>query len=482
METWQHYISPWVYPVLFMVYAATIVSCIAVVLSEKRNPIKSLAWVIALIFLPVVGLVFYLFFGRSIKSKRMISRHNKRKLLSRQSGMAREELPAGLSVESRQLIRLAVNLCGIYPRSATEVRTFVSGQDKFDSLKADLRKARHSINLQYYIFSDDATGQEIASILMEKARMGVKVRVMYDHVGSFSARRRFFTKMRRAGVDAHPFFRVTFPQLANRINWRNHRKIVVIDDHIGYIGGMNIADRYLHGLPRGKVWRDTHLRVEGPVVSSLLYSFAVDWNFLKHHSDITPLAPSQPVASGSRRILTQLITSGPTDHWASIAMLYQRAILSARKCVYLQTPYFLPTDALIKALQTAALSEVDVRVMIPARSDSNLLRLASFSYITECLQAGIKVYLYDAGMLHAKTLMIDDEFCSIGSTNFDFRSFEHNFEGNLLIYDKEVNREQKQLFFADMEHSTKLTYNTWTRRPLPIRFWESIVRLVSPIL
>lgn len=482
MNTWHEYISPWVYPVLFAAYVASIVSCIAVVLSEKRNPIKSLAWVVALIFLPVAGLVLYLFFGRSIKSKRMISRHNKRKLLSKQGNVAGIDLSAGLTPESSQLIKLASNLSGIQPQGATDVQIFRWGKDKFDALKMDLKQARNSINLQYYIFSDDDFGQEIAAILMDKARSGLKVRVIYDHVGSFSARRRFFTKMRQAGVEAHPFFRVTFPQLANRINWRNHRKVVVIDDKIGYIGGMNIARRYVDGPGKGKVWRDTHLRVEGPVVASLLYSFAVDWNFLRHHSDITPIEPVSMKNTVGKLIPAQLITSGPTDRWASIAMLFQRAILSARKSVYIQTPYFLPTDALLKALQTAALSRIDVRLMIPARSDSNLLRLASYSYITECMQAGIKVYLYKPGMLHSKTMVVDDEFCTIGSTNFDFRSFEHNFEGNMLMYDRAVNREMKDQFFTDIADCAKLTYSSWTHRPLPIRFWESIVRLLSPIL
>ena len=482
MFTWNSYIAPWVYTLFFLVYAATIISCIVVVLSEKRNPIRSLAWVIALVFLPYVGWIFYIFFGRSFKSKRMISRHNKRKLLSRQPQTPREPYPDGLTPESMQLIKLASSMSRSQPMTVSALRIYTNGVRKFEDLKRDLSDAKHSINLQYYIFSDDALGQEIAAILMDKARKGVKVRVMYDHVGSFSARRRFFGKMRRAGVEAHPFFRVTFPQLANRINWRNHRKIVVIDDHIGYIGGMNIASRYVEGSSKHKVWRDTHLRVEGPIVASMLYSFSVDWNFLKHHCDITPIRPIPEPTEPETCFPAQLLTSGPTDRWASIALLFQRAILSARKCVYIQTPYFLPTEVLLNALQTAALSKVDVRVMIPERSDSNLLRLASYSYVTECLQAGIKVYLYKPGMLHAKTLIIDDEFSSVGSTNFDFRSFEQNFEGNLLLYDKQTNHDLKQQFFDDIRESVKLTYSIWTQRPRTIRFWESIVRLLSPIL
>lgn len=479
---WSSYLQPWVYPVLFLIYAATIVSCIAVVLSEKRNPIKSLAWVIALIFLPVVGLVMYMFFGRSLKNMRMISRHSKRKLLSKQRHTPETLAPDSLDDNCRSLVKLA-NSLGATPLSfATSMDIFTTGADKFEALKRDLKNARKCINLQYYIFSDDKLGLEIAAILMDKARNGVKVRVIYDHVGSFSAPGRFFTKMRAAGVDAHPFFRVTFPQLANRINWRNHRKVVVIDDHIGYVGGMNIASRYVTGIKPGEKWRDTHLRLEGPVVGALQYSFAVDWNFLKHHTDIEPIEIPNPAGTPQTLIPSQFITSGPTDHWPSIAYLYHRAILSARKCVYLQTPYFLPTDSLLKALETAALAKIDVRVMIPAIPDSVMLRYASYSYITECLQAGIKVYLYQAGMLHAKTLIVDDVFCTVGSTNFDFRSFEHNFEGNLLIYDKTVNKRLKDQFFTDVQECIKLTLSAWLTRPRTLRFGESIIRLLSPIL
>lgn len=472
--------ASWIYLGIWIAYALMVLSCIIVVLSEKRNPIKSLAWIIALIFLPVAGLVFYLFFGRSMRSVRLISRRGKRKLLSRQRTSDMGRVLGELSADSRQLVMLAGQLTGHPLVSATDVRIFTRGAEKFEALERDICAATQSINVQYYIFSDDELGHRIASLLMDKAREGVKVRVLYDHVGSFSVRTRFFTRMRKAGVEAHPFFRVTFPQLANRINFRNHRKTVVIDDRIGYIGGMNIADRYLES--DGHVWRDTHIRVEGEVVAALLYQFSVDWNFLKEDHHIVPLNPIPPAVEGMKRIPAQLITSGPTDRWAPIALLYQKAILSARRSIYIQTPYFLPTDALLKALQTAALARVDVRIMIPVRSDSNMLRYASYSYVTECLEAGIKVYLYKPGMLHAKTMTVDDEFVSIGSTNFDFRSFEHNFEGNLLFYDRETNERFRDIFFEDMRECDKLTMASWRTRNRSLRMAESIVRLLSPIL
>lgn len=460
---------------LWLLYAVTIISCIVVVLSENRNPIRSLAWVLALIFLPGVGLVFYLFFGRSLRGRTMISRRNKRKLFHRQS--ARHDLKASPLTPAEQQVVKLTHRVSRYPFTLNnKASVFTNGRDKFEALKRDLREARESIYLQYYIFLDDTLGNEIADILMDKAREGVSVKVIYDHVGSFSASNKFFARMNAAGVEAHPFFRVTFPQLANRVNWRNHRKIVVIDGRVGYIGGMNIADRYLGE----KVWRDTHLRLEGDIVESLVYAFSIDWNFMKN--DILPRSDVPERHTISNETGMQLITSGPIEPWDNLELTFLKAIAGASKCVYIQTPYFLPTDSLLRALEAAALANVDVRIMLPFKSDSKMLGYASFSYVTQCLKAGIKVYLYRPGMLHAKMMIVDDSFVTTGSVNFDFRSFENNFESNLLIYDRTLNREMKDIFFADLEHCDKMTLSAWRRRPRLMRTIESVVRLLAPIL
>lgn len=473
-------LQPIVNTALAVVYGITILSCIIIILGENRNPIKSLAWVTVLIFLPVAGLVFYLFFGRNPKSRHRLSRHNKRKLLHKVSmrSATLDSLP--LSPGARQIVKLTDTTGGTPLTVGNRVEVFTSGHEKFEALKADLRGARKFICLQYYIFTDDRLGQEIADILIEKARQGVNVKVIYDHVGSFTVRSRFYRRMRRAGIDAQPFLRVTFPQLANRINWRNHRKIVVIDGHIGYIGGMNIADRYVEARGKEAPWRDTHFRIRGSAVASLLYSFVSDWSYMGR-----PLPPAErdfepEVIDNS--VGVQLITSGPDSRWSAIALAYQKAIGTARRSIYIQTPYFLPTDALLKALQAAALSKVDVRIMMPRHCDSRLLNLASYSYITQCLRAGIKIYLYEAGMIHSKVMIIDDDLTTGGSVNFDFRSFEHNFESNIFIHDPAMNRHMRDIFFADLQHCTKLTYARWRRRPRLQRAFESLVRLMSPIL
>lgn len=473
-------VSSWIWYISMAAYAFIIVSAIVVVLSENRNPIRALAWVIALLSLPVIGLVFYLFFGRSLKGRHMMSRRNKRRLLNDCAPQKIDMDRLELAPDARVLVRLAHNLSHAPMMLNNRIEIFTEGAAKFAALEKDLRRASHSILLQYYIFSDDNIGKKISDILIEKARQGVSVKVIYDHVGSFSASNSFFRRMQEAGIDTHPFFRVTFPQLANRINWRNHRKIVVIDGAIGYIGGMNIADRYVTGSETDHAWRDTHFRVEGDIVESLAYSFALDWNFMKKTPQLQPVKVVRP--GFSNNLGMQLVNSGPTEPYDNLTLCFLKAISCAKKSIFIQTPYFLPTDTLLHALETAALSKLDVRIVMPSKSDSSMLCHASFSYITQCLRVGIKVYLYDPGMIHAKCMIIDDDFVTAGSTNFDFRSFENNFECNLLIYDREVNSKMRDIFFNDLSHCRKLTLAKWRSRPLRERFLESVTRLCSPIL
>ncbi|MFG6381852.1 MAG: cardiolipin synthase [Muribaculum sp.] len=470
----------WYYIVLLAAYIGTIISLIAVVLSENRNPVKSLAWITVLLMVPVFGAVLYIFFGRSLKNTRMITRRNRRRLRKRESFKSIDIASLPLTQASKQQIKMARTLNGSIYYPDNKIDIFTSGRDKFDALIADLQSARSYIHLEYYIFKDDKIGNTIADILIKKAGEGVKVRIIYDHIGSLSTKTKFFKRMADAGIDVYPFFRVTFPVFATRINWRNHRKIVIIDGETGYIGGMNIADRYIEGVSYG-VWRDTHVRIKGPAVGGLQYAFAVDWSFmgqsLLDESANTSRRNKPRFNSG-----IQMMTSGPTSQWSNIAMVFQKAIANARKRVFIQTPYFLPTESLLRTLQTVALAKVDVRLMLPAKSDSKILTYASYSYIMECMLAGIKVYLYDAGMLHAKTVIVDDEFSSVGSANIDFRSFEHNFESNIFIYSREVNSELSDIFFEDLDNCTRLSPSMWRKRPAWQKAKESMFRLLSPVL
>lgn len=468
-----------------ILYGITAVAIIGVVVSENRNPVKTLAWITVLVLLPVVGIILYIFFGRSLRHIRMISRKKRLRLTNREDikhlmrtrQVVRYEDEKS---EHQQMINLVNSIQGSPYLANNEVEIYTNGKDKFDALKRDLLAAERYIHVQYYIIENDTLGNEIAEILKAKVAEGVKVRVLYDHVGSFHFDMSYFKKLRKAGVDVYPFMQITFPEFANRINWRNHRKIVVIDGKVGYIGGMNIADRYIDGGKMGH-WRDTHLRVVGDIVAALQVSFAIDWNFMKRELIEEPVAMVEP-GSIANPIGMQLVTSGPTSQWVNMAFVFQKAIDSARKYVYIQTPYFLPSDSLLKALQVAALSKVDVRLMIPRKPDSVLLRYASYSYVKQCLDAGIKIYFYEPGMLHSKVVVIDDDFVTTGSTNFDFRSFEHNFESNVLLYSKEFNRRMKDVMLADMRHCSRISLRAWRKRPLWQKAVESIVRLFGPLL
>ncbi len=472
------FISPmdWVYWALAAIYLATVLAIIGVVLSENRNPVKSLAWITVLLAIPGVGILLYLFFGRSIKNTRMISRRNKRRLRQSEAAEVANTDISGLNDSERQQVEMGRALTGAVFHTGNSVEVFNDGESKFRSLLADIESARSYIHLQYYIIADDATGRRLADALLRKAAEGVKVRVIYDHIGSFGTSNSFFRRLREGGVEIHPFFRVTFPLLATRINWRNHRKICVIDGRVGYIGGMNIADRYLTGGPFAK-WRDTHLRITGPAVVALQYSFAVDWSFMGNPL-ITEAVDMTPQGDASM----QMLRSGPTSEWSNVEFMMLKAIGNARKRVYIQTPYFLPTEGMLRALQTAALARVDVRVMIPARSDSRILTYASGSYIMECLRAGIKIYLYEAGMIHSKTMIVDDTFSGVGSANIDFRSFEHNFEATMFIYSADINSQLRKQFLADQRESTRIREADWRHRPISQKALESVTRLLSPIL
>lgn len=470
----------WLREIVIALYGLTVISIIIIVISENRNPVKTLAWVTVLVLLPMLGIVLYMFFGRNIKNSHKMSRRMRRQMRRKEAPpQIDEHFLEALQPESLHLIRLGQTLTGGHLYQGNTVEVFTSGREKFDSLIRDLENARHFIHLEYYIFENDKIGSQIAEILIRRALEGLNVRVIYDHVGSFSVKSKFFKRMRRAGIQVFPFFEVTFPQLGTRINWRNHRKICVIDGRIGYLGGMNIADRYITGGKKFDSWRDTHVRVTGPILAALQHSFAIDWHFMNQPLP-TDSAKSTTQRTGS--IAAQLITSGPTSQWSNIAYMFNKAIGNARKRIYIQTPYFLPTDSLLKGLISAALAKVDVRILIPARTDSPLLNFASASYIAECLQAGIKIYFYDAGMLHSKLIIVDDEIVTIGSTNFDFRSFEHNFEGNLFFYSKELNQQLTEIYHNDLTHAHRITPQAWRKRPFWRRAMASIVRLLSPIL
>jgi len=464
---------------VYLIYLAVIVSTIWVVVLENRNPVKTIAWVLVLVFLPVIGLVFYIFFGRTHRRDLIISKRSYSKLLKRPEAEYLSQTDDDIPKGYERLVSLFQHTNRAFPFADNFTEIYASGAEWLAALIKELEQAQDHIHLQSYIFADDEVGKQVRNVLMAKAREGVTVRVIYDDVGSWKTPKAFFEKMMEAGIEVRSFLKVRFPLFTNKANYRNHRKLVVIDGHIGFIGGMNLAERYVKGVSWG-IWRDTHLQIRGKAVHGLQTSFLLDWYF----TDRTLLTSAHyfPEIGYMGPSMIQVVTSSPVQPGQEIVLGLIKAISNAKRYFYIQTPYFLPTEAMLNALQTAAMAGVDVRVMIPEKDDTTLTHWGSRSYVTDVLKAGVKVYFYQQGFLHSKLMVSDDQLTTIGSTNMDFRSFEHNFEANAFIYGKEVAVEARELFLADQRECKQIFLKQWEKRPRRHKVIESFIRLMSPLL
>lgn len=465
--------------VLEVLFVIIWVGTIFVVITENRNPVKTLAWVMVLVFLPVIGFVLYVFFGMDMRQEKVIGKRSLSKLLKEALINYKDYAVPAPPPPYEKLVRMMRHANQSYLLAGNKVTTFTDFPSMLYDLLRTIASARQHIHVQFYIFMDDAVGRLLRDALIDKAQQGVKVRLLYDDVGSWRVKKRFFRTMKEAGIEVYPFGEVKFAALAKRANYRNHRKVVVIDGKVGYIGGMNVAERYYKGVAWGR-WRDTHIRIDGMAANALQTSFFVDWYYatrvLVSDSCCFPKVPRH----GNTDM--QIVTSYPMGEWKTIMQGMLQVICQSRRYLYIQTPYFLPTEPILTALRNAALAGVDVRLMVPRHGDSLLADLASHSYYKEVMTAGVKIYQYEAGYLHAKVMLADDNFVTVGSTNFDFRSFEHNFEINAFIYDPVVVKDMKRIFMDDLKHSSRIIAEKWRKRPLWNRFWESLVRLLSPLL
>ena len=413
-----------------VVYLGLIVGTIVVIVLDNRNPVKTLAWILVLIFLPIIGLVLYFFFGRSQRHERMISRKGYNSLLKKPMLEYMAQTSTVIPEEYSRLIALFRNTNQSLPFDGNRLEAFTTGEAMLQALLREMQKATHHIHLESYIFEDDALGRMVRDVLMQKAGEGVEIRVLYDDVGCWHVPDHFFETMREAGIDVRSFLKVRFPHFTNKMNYRNHRKLVIY-----------FVDRTL--------------------LTKAVY-------FPKTFTE------------GSA--LVQVATSEPVGEWKEIMQGLAMAIYRAKKYFYIQTPYFLPTETILVALQTAALAGVDIRLMLPWRADSRLTHLATCSYLADMLHAGVKVYFYRKGFLHSKLMVSDDQLSTVGSTNMDFRSFEHNFEVNAFIYDTEFALQMREVFLQDQRDCEQLHLKHWEKRPSSRKMLESFVRLLSPLL
>lgn len=476
-------------------FIAIIVTSIIVsifVLLENRNPIRASALILLLFALPGIGLLIYFFLGRNYRSKKMfeIKKDSDRffiQKLKEQIKNSSEELIAknqNILGNKSLLAKMLLNDNYFGLNNRNQLRLLINGEEKFPELFKALHNAKDHIHIEYFIIENGILFENLKTILIKKQKEGVSVRIIYDDVGSRHLKIKSIKELQNAGIEIYPFYKTYFPSLANRINYRNHRKIIVIDGKTGFTGGLNLSDKYSNDIPKKRFlyWRDTHLKIEGPAVRYLQYIFLLDWQFsseqsLVYHSRFFP-----KIENNKPGKLVQIISGGPDLLRETVMTAYFKAIVDAETECFITMPYVIPNQGIITALKQAALSGIDVRLLVPKKSDSWLLNSASNTYYYDLLASGVKIYRYTKGFVHAKTIIIDNNLSIVGSANMDYRSFDYNFEVNTIIYDQEFNTIIKSQLYEDLENSEQIYFQEWVKRPLRKRLQESVIRLLSPIL
>jgi len=472
--------------IIFLNYAIAI-SAALVIIQKNRNPNKTYSYILMLAIFPFLGLLVYYFFGQEYRKTKIFNRKNIRnrtviKEIQQELNLKASELQKidELLDEKNKLIKLLHNNEKTKLTIHNEVDILINGEEKFKHLLKDIKDAKHHIHLEYYILKDDIIGKKVISALCEKAEDGLKVRLSFDDVGS-KISKKSKERMKASGIEFYPFMPVMFSQFTGKMNYRNHRKIVVIDGEIGYVGGMNISDNYINYETDEGFWRDTHLRIRGEAVKSLQILFLTTWQFLSNNN----LKITKSLFSSTKydNILgVQIASSGPDSDWANIMEAVFTAITNAEDYVYKTTPYFIPNDEIITAIQVAARCDIDVRIIIPKSSDSWTAQYATNSYIEKLLEANVKIYRYTKGFVHAKTMVVDGVFTSVGTANMDYRSFNINFEVNALIYNKTISEHLKKQFMLDIKNCELVEYNSWIKRSRFNKIKESFCRLWAPLL
>ncbi|GGC97138.1 cardiolipin synthase [Thalassobacillus devorans] len=478
-------VGPYLFTIVIII---NVFLAFAIIFLERRDASATWAWLMVLLFIPVGGFLLYLIFGRRLSKKEIFTwdKKNRLGLLTAVQDQLRSIEEDTLKLdhpeleEFEDLFYLHLKNNDALLTKDNKVEIFTDGQEKFHALLEDIESATDHVHLLYYIWRDDQLGQRLSELLIKKIEEGVKVRVLYDDMGSRTLSRKYIKRIKKAGGEMEAFFPALIPKLNMKINYRNHRKLAIIDGKIGYIGGFNVGDEYLGYNQRFGYWRDTHLRVEGGAVHNMQTRFILDWN----HASSRDIGYEDRYYQAEEKgdVAMQIVSSGPDSEWEQIKHGYIKMILSAKESIYIQTPYFIPDDSLLDAVRIATLSGVDVRVMIPKMPDHPFVYWATYSNVGDLLEAGAKIYIYQKGFLHAKSIVVDGKIASVGTANIDVRSFRLNFEVNAFLYHPDVAKELSDSFLDDIVDSTQLTLRLYKSRSKWIRFKEAIARLLSPIL
>lgn len=484
IETLESFL-PWL---IYLNYVVVIIVSLRIVL-QNRNPVKTNAYILLLISLPIIGLLVFLFFGGRHRKKKLFNKKKlKDALLS--DRLLREEYLLTFDSkkdlfdrlgQKRKIARFLTENQKTLIGNHNRVKVLKNGEEKFPELFESIKAAQNHIHIEYYIMEDGKILDDLEELLIEKAGSSVEIRIIYDGFGSSDLNPARLEKWKKAGIEFFPFMPVKLPIISDRLNYRDHRKIIVIDGKIGFVGGINISDRYDNRLNDKKYWRDTSIKIEGEAVRSLQVAFIFNWYFVSTEflNDNNKYLPEIKIEEFCP---VQIAVSGPDSNWGYIMNCIFSAINTAEKCIRITTPYFIPSESILTALVNASLSGVNVEMLIPAKGDSKAVQFAMESYIEELLDAGIKIYRYKKGFIHAKTITVDGIFSMVGTTNMDVRSFDYNFEVSALIYDENICNSIDHQFGNDLKHAQLLNKEIWDKRNFSRRFAESICRLFSPVL
>lgn len=460
-----------------------------VVLFERRKPNDTLVWLMVLLFIPILGFILYLFLGQDLRKNNLFILKKEeehfliKKAYNQKINFNRKEYVFTDPKTNKYLDTISFLLridMALFSQD-NDVEIFATGKDKFASLLKDIENAKNYIYIEYYIIRNDSLGKKIINLLSKKAREGLEVKLLYDGMGCIRVPKNFFTPLTEAGGKVVEFLPPFLPYLNLRVNYRNHRKIAIIDGTTAYLGGINIGEEYLGKSKKFGFWRDIHMKIQGSSVHNIELRFLLDWRFAaKEEVVLKKILDNEQKFTGHTGI--QIVSSGPDSRWPSIRNGYVKMIHNARNHIYIETPYFIPDESIFNALKIAALSGVDVRIIVPGISDHLFVYWAGLSYMGELLEAGVRFYHYKKGFVHSKMATSDGFISTIGTANLDIRSFKVNFEINAFIYSAEKAKELEKIFIEDMYNSTELTLEKYHQRSLITKTKESICRLFSPLL
>ncbi len=457
-----------------MLIALTLVVSI---LLHGAKPSKTLGWLLAIFTVPVGGIFLYLLLGRNRRKNKLILLKKERFFQFPKPSL---EHMSAMHGQFKKLMTLVYRNSHFPPTEGNDLQLLKDGETTFEAIFKALDAAQHTIHLQYYIFEEGELADAFLILFAKKIKEGVSIRMIYDGVGSFSLSKKYINKLEAIGVEVYPFLPFKFGRFFRSLNYRNHRKIIVIDGYTGFTGGINISDKYLKGDEALGKWHDMHLQIIGPAATHLDYVFTLDW-YLVSQQECTPAKRNSDVKVGTNS-LVQIVAGGPDDDFASLEQTYFSMINKAEKYIYITNPYIIPGQALLQALQTAALSGVDVRLLVSEKADSKIVGWSVRSYFEALLKSGIKIHLFPDGFLHSKIIVSDDVISTIGTANLDDRSFEQNYEVNAVMYDSAFAKLLKADFLKDAHRSKSLTYVEFVNRPWSDKLKEGFGKLFSALL